>query len=218
MRYNELSLRPAVPSLLAGIAVIVFLYVYGFGIERFRPESIRDMMLSLGHWGPLLYIALNIVRPLFFFPAIVLAVAGGLAFGPEWGAVYLIIGTVLGAALCFGAARFLRRGGLLYLLPQRMQLQEVKHQIEEHGFRTMLLLRIVPLLPWDAVSFMAGLSTIRFWPYIAATFAGSVPGAIAFSYLGNSLCSALSAQSWVVAVIAAACIIVPAVYCRSGER
>lgn len=185
--YNQTTLRPAVAGYLAGFILLGIIYVYGFGIERFKPEIVRDTILSLGYWGPLLYILANIVRPLVFFPAIVLGVAGGLAFGPLWGTVYLVLGTVLGAALCFGLTRVFGRDRLKRYWPAWMHMEQVGGAAARYGFRTMLMLRLAPVLPWDAVSFLAGLSGVRFWPYLAATAIGSVPGAIAFCYFGNAL-------------------------------
>jgi uncharacterized membrane protein YdjX (TVP38/TMEM64 family) len=211
--YNQTTFKPAIAGYVAGFVALGILYVYGFGIERFRPETIRDTMLSQGYWGPALYILANIVRPLFFFPAMVLAVAGGLAFGPLWGAVYLVIGTVLGAALCFGLARLLGLDRLRRYWPSWMPLEELDNQAARHGFRTILLLRLAPVFPWDAVSFLAGISSVRFTPYLAATFVGSVPGAIAFSYFGNAMF-----ESVPMAVLAGAVILIGTLYLRVLSR
>lgn len=198
--YNQTVFRPAIAGCFAGFIVLGIIYVYGFGLERFKPEAIRNLMLSLGYWGPLLYIICNIVRPLFFFPAVVLAIGGGLAFGPVWGTVYLVIGTAGGAALCFGAARLLGRDRLT-AWPKWAVLEELDNQAASHGFRTVLLLRLAPVIPWDAVSFLAGLSKVRFYPYVLATLIGSVPGAIAFSYFGNVLFKSLPMAVLVAVII-----------------
>ena len=206
---------PAAGVYLAGIAALGILYVYGYGIERFRPETIGDTMASLGYWGPCLYILGNIVRPFFFFPAIVLGIAGGLAFGPLWGTVYLVVGTAGGAALCFAAARLLGRDGLRRALPSWLPLADLDGKVARHGFRAILLLRFAPVLPWDAVSFLAGLSSVRFWPYLCATLLGSIPGAVAFTCVGSALLGPLSAALAVAVLIAAACLYLR-LRCRRG--
>ncbi|SMC82192.1 TVP38/TMEM64 family protein [Sporomusa malonica] len=207
--YNQTAFKPAAAGYFAGFIVLGILYVHEFGIERFKTETIRDTILSLGYWSPLLYILCNVFRPFFFFPAIILAVAGGLAFGPLWGAIYLIIGTALGAALCFGVARLLGRDKLKRFWSKWVLLDELDNQAARHGFRTVLIMRLAPVLPWDAVSFLAGLSKVRFWPYVSATVMGSVPGAIAFSYFGNVLFQSLS-----MAVVVAVIIVLMSIYLR----
>ncbi len=77
----------------------------------------------------------------------------------------------------------------------------------------MLLLRLALILPWDAVSFLAGLSKVRFWPYFWASVIGSAPGAAAFSYLGDSL-----SQSFARTVSVAAGIGVVAICLWAGSR
>ncbi len=205
MRHDShTAFGPAAGAYLAGFAAPGILYVYGYGIERFRPETIGDALASLGYWGPCLYILANTVRPFFFFPAIILGVAGGLAFGPLWGAVYLVAGTVLGAALCFAAARLLGRDGLKRFRPAWLPLEELDDRAVRHGFRAILLLRLAPVLPWDAVSFLAGLSGVRFLPYLWATLLGSIPGAVAFTCFGSALFDPFSAAAAVAVLIAAA--------------
>jgi uncharacterized membrane protein YdjX (TVP38/TMEM64 family) len=202
--YTHTTYRPALYAYLAGFAALGILYVYGLDLERFRPEALRDLILSLGAFGPVLYILGNIVRPFLIFPAAVLAVAGGLAFGPLWGTVYLVLGTVLGAALCFGVARALGRERLRRSRPAWLPLAELDDRVAVHGFKTVLLLRLAPVLPWDAVSFLAGLSGVRFWPYLAATVLGSIPGAVAFSLFGDALFRSLPAAVAIAAATAAA--------------
>lgn len=190
------------------------IYAYGFGSERLRPAAIRDLILAWGYWGPFLYILCNGIRPFLFFPAMVLGTAGGLAFGPLWGTIYLITGTALGAALCFGTARLLGYDRVKRVCPQWLPVTELENPVK-HGFRTVLLLRLAPILPWDAVSFMAGLSKVRFWPYFWASVIGSAPGAAAFSYLGDSL-----SQSFARTAVTAAGIGVIAIglYLYSGSH
>ncbi|HMM22275.1 MAG TPA: VTT domain-containing protein [Selenomonadales bacterium] len=175
------------------------IYIYGFGLERFKPETVRDFIWTQGAWGPLLFVLGNAARPLVFFPAIVLGVAGGLAFGPLWGTLYLIAGTLLGAALCFWAARALGCGGLLQAFSRWIGPDTIERLATRRTFRTVLVLRLVPVLPWDAVSFIAGVSNMRFWPYLAATAAGCIPGAVAFSMLGDALGRSLPQALWATA-------------------
>lgn len=203
---NIFAMRSSLTSCVAGFIIIGAIYVYGFGSERLEPDTIRDMILEWGYWGPALYIISNALRPFVLFPAMILGIAGGLAFGPLWGTIYLILGTVMGAALCFGAARVFGGDRLRHSLPQWVPLEELDNQAVNQGFRVVLLLRLAPLLPWDVVSFMAGLSKVRFWPYMTATIIGSVPGAIAFCFLGDSL-----TQSFTKAVMTAASLAVLAI-------
>lgn len=169
------------------LLLLVLLFVHFVGISRLTPESIRNIVLSFGWWGPVVYVVMYSIRPLLLFPAIVLTLAGGLAFGPWWGTFYVVVGGVMGACLCFFIARLLGSKKLQKYMGKYSQLQLFENQLEVNGFRTMLIMRLVPIFPYDPVSYLAGLSKIRFQDYVLATTIGMIPGAFAYNVLGYSL-------------------------------
>jgi uncharacterized membrane protein YdjX (TVP38/TMEM64 family) len=174
------------------LVLLVLLFVHFVGISRLTPESIRNVVLSFGWWGPVVYIVMYSIRPLLLFPAIVLTLAGGLAFGPWWGTFYVVVGGVMGASLCFLIARLLGSKKLQKYIGKYSQLQLFENQLEVNGFRTMLIMRLVPIFPYDPVSYLAGLSKIRFRDYVLATIIGMIPGAFAYNVLGYSLLDVFS--------------------------
>ena len=72
---------------------------------RPTPESFKSFIIALGAAGPVLYMAIFVVRPLFLIPSIALFIAGGLAFGPLLGPVYASIGAAMGRTVGFWIAR-----------------------------------------------------------------------------------------------------------------
>ena len=58
--------------------------------------------------------------------------------------------------------------------------------MEEHGAILIFVLRLIPLVSFDAISYAAGLSGIRFRAFLLATALGMMPGTFAFVYLGGS--------------------------------
>ena len=59
----------------------------------------------------------------------------------------------------------------------------------------MLCLRIVPIFPYDPISFLAGLSNIPYKTYALATLIGMLPGAIAYNFLTDSFLSPNTSKS-----------------------
>jgi len=200
-----------VGSLLT-ILLAILLLVHFVGVSRLTPESIRNLIVSFGWWGPAVYIFIYTIRPLLLFPAIILTLAGGLAFGPWWGTLYVVVGGLLGACLCFAIARTLGQEKTKKYLGNFSQIQTFDNQIVEHGFRTMLIMRIVPIFPYDPVSYLAGLSNIRFRDYAAATGIGMIPGAFAYNVLGYSLTDILSPTFLMAVVLVIVVMCTPLVY------
>ena len=197
---------------LVAAVVAVLLLVHFVGVSRLTPEAIRKVIVSFGWWGPVVYIFLYTIRPLLLFPALILTLAGGLAFGPWWGTLYVVIGGLLGACLCFLIARSLGQEKMKKYIGQFPQIQAFDDQIVEHGFRTMLIMRIVPIFPYDPVSYLAGLSKIRFRDYTAATAIGMVPGAFAYNVLGYSLTDILSPTFLMALALVVIVMFTPLVY------
>ncbi|MFJ5761137.1 TVP38/TMEM64 family protein [Neobacillus sp. NPDC093182] len=170
-------------SSLLCITVVVGVVWFNHKVLHLDPEDIRGWILSFGWAAPVLFILIYTIRPLILFPASILSLAGGLAFGPVWGTVYTIIGATLGAVLSFGLARVL--GTNLF----RVRLEKWKRletEVREKGFLYILVLRLIPVFPFDLVSYVAGVSKVKFWAFLFGTLLGIVPGTFAYNFLGSS--------------------------------
>ena len=61
--------------------------------------------------------------------------------------------------------------------------------IEERGFLFVLVGRLVPFIPFDAVSYGAGFTRIGFWSYFIPTIIGTIPRVLFYILLGAELVS-----------------------------
>ncbi|MEU9116468.1 VTT domain-containing protein [Streptomyces sp. NPDC048483] len=118
-----------------------------------------------------------------FVPRPVLNLAAGALFGGQAGLVAALAGTVLGAGLAFGLGRLLGQEALRPLLRARWAAA-ADRQLSEHGFRSMLALRLFPGLPFCATNYCAAVSRMRWLPYLLATALGSVPNTGAYVIAG----------------------------------
>ncbi|SDW95026.1 Uncharacterized membrane protein YdjX, TVP38/TMEM64 family, SNARE-associated domain [Marininema mesophilum] len=167
--------------ILLALGACIFLFL---DLRQLSPESIRYFVLSFGVWAPILYLLMHVMRPLFLVPAVVLAVASGITFGPWWGTILDVIGSLGGAMVAFTLARWLGKETVSRWLGSYARWE--KWMVDE-GFRTIFLLRLIPILPFDAVSYGAGFSRTGARDYYLGTLIGVLPGAFVFNYLGYSL-------------------------------
>lgn len=56
--------------------------------------------------------------------------------------------------------------------------------MKKNGFLIVFLLRLVPLVPFDIISYSAGFSSIRFRDFISATLVGIIPGVVVYANIG----------------------------------
>lgn len=166
------------------IGVVIWLSRSVFEVDA---NDLRSWILSFGLWSPVIYILIYTVRPLIFFPASVLSIAGGLAFGAWLGTLYTIIGATLGAMLSFYVAKTV--GKSLVRKEWTGNAAKIQSQMEQNGFLYVLLFRFIPVINFDLISYTAALAKVRFSSFALATLIGIIPGTFAYNFLGSSFVS-----------------------------
>ncbi|MCZ7434670.1 TVP38/TMEM64 family protein [Streptomyces sp. WMMC1477] len=119
-----------------------------------------------------------------FVPRPVLSLAAGLLFGAGTGTATALAGSVLGAAVAFGLGRLLGRDALRPLLRGRV-LHAGDRLLEQHGFRSVLVLRLLPGVPFALTNYAASVSRVRWSAVLAGTAVGSVPSTAAYALAGG---------------------------------
>jgi len=149
------------------------------GVEQFRTQ-----LLSYGPWAVVisagLMIGQAIIAPL---PANIVTISNGLVFGPMWGALLSWSTTLIGSSLCFVLARSLGKPFALKIVGG--SLDRAEKFFRRYGLHAMFLVRMVPFVPFDAVSYGAGLVGVPYKNFITATSIGIIPSILAYSYLGS---------------------------------
>lgn len=173
-------------GLLLAIGVSLAIWL-GRSVFEVDAQDIRSWILSFGLWAPIIYIVLYTVRPLIFFPASVLSIAGGLAFGAWMGTLYTIIGATLGAMLSFYVAKTL--GKSLTVKEWTGNAKKIQMQMEHNGFFYVLMFRLIPVINFDLISYLAAIAKVRFTSFALATLIGIIPGTFAYNFLGSSFVS-----------------------------
>ncbi len=120
-------------------------------------------------------------------PGLPITVLGGVAFGPVWGTLYVWIAATIGAALAFLVARYAVRSTVERWVRASPRLSRLDEQAAEHGWRIVMLTRLVPLFPFNLQNYAYGLTRIGFWPYAITSSICMLPGTAAFTFAGGAL-------------------------------
>jgi uncharacterized membrane protein YdjX (TVP38/TMEM64 family) len=169
------------------LLIVMALLTLNHFVFKVTPMSLRDWVLSFGMTAPIIYFILNVIRPFTLFPISVLSLAGGLAFGVIWGTVYTVFSSTIGAILSFYIAKHIGAKWLKKKSDAPSRIEKWQRQLKEKGFLYILLLRIIPILNFDLVSYVAGISRLKLRSYIFATMLGVLPGTLAYNLLGDSV-------------------------------
>lgn len=153
--------------------------------EKLRPDEMKTFLRSFGVWAPAVFIAVASMRPLLFVPAGLISVVGGLVFGSLVGTVYTLVGSTIGALIAFEIARYFGRE--LVQKVSKGRLEGWGKMLEGQGIHIIFLTRLMPVFPFDAISYAAGLSSISFRNFFVGTMLGIIPGTFVYSFLGSTL-------------------------------
>ncbi len=119
-----------------------------------------------------------------FVPRPVLNLAAGALFGAQLGTVSAVAGTVIGSGISFGLGRILGQDALRPLLRAKV-LKATDRQLSEHGFRSMLVIRLLPGLPFAGCNYAAAVSRMGWTAFLAATAIGTIPNTAAYALAGS---------------------------------
>ncbi len=142
---------------------------------------------DFGPLAPLAFIAGYILAVIFFVPGLPITVLGGVAFGPIWGTVYVSIASTIGVALTFLIARYGARGMVERWVAENPRLAKIDQAIARHGWRIVMISRLVPLFPFNLQNYAYGLTQIEFWSYILTSWPCMLPGTAAYTFAGGAL-------------------------------
>lgn len=164
-----------------GLLTLAALIGLGIGGETWLHEQhlssaaqVRAALNRWGTWASLLSIGLVAVHAFVPYPAEIMALANGAIFGFARGLLLTWTGSMVGAVLSYGLARLAGSFVREHVLNERSRGQlSLWHA--RHGVRTLLAVRLLPLISFSAVNYLAGLSGVPFWQFLWTTAIGILP-------------------------------------------
>ena len=192
--YGALAAAACCSRSAAAVFGLLYLLSDGFRSETNRALGIlgrgdiaglRDYIVSFGLWAPVASCFLMVLQALVApVPSFLITFANGLAFGVFWGWMLSLFGHVLAAAVCFGISRALGRVPVEVLVG-KTGLESADRWFARWGVYAVFVGRLLPGVAFDAISYAAGLTRMRFRSFIAATALGIFPQTFLYSYLGR---------------------------------
>jgi uncharacterized membrane protein YdjX (TVP38/TMEM64 family) len=175
-------------GLLASLGACVVLLALGVAWYLLplsdRLSALRELIVDLGVEGIAIFAAIYIVGAIVLAPEALLTIAAGFAYG-FWGLPIVLVAATTGASLAFLIARYVAREKVRRLLEKRRNIAAIDQAIAEDGWKVVAFLRLSPLIPFNLQNYLFGVTAIPFRQYVAATFAGIIPGAALYTYLGT---------------------------------
>jgi len=169
---------------------IAFAVVVALSIgSQFVPLRVWITVLTnwverLGPLGLVAFIGIYAIATVIFVPGSLLTISAGLIFGLGLGTLVAWLGAVLGSTLAFLIARYLARSKIEEKTRNNQKFKAIDEAIGKQGWKIIGLLRLSPLIPFNASNYFYGVTAIKFWPYVVASACGMLPGTLLYVYLG----------------------------------
>ncbi len=166
-----------------GVAVLALFASWFFLPIDEWTKAFNQWVQDLGAIGYLIFAIIYIIATVALFPGAILTLAAGLAFG-LWGFPIVVVAATIGASLAFLVGRYLARDAVEKRWGDSDRFKAIDSAVSEEGWKIVGLLRLSPLIPFNLQNYIYGLTDIKFWHYVAATFFGIMPGSLMYVYFG----------------------------------
>jgi uncharacterized membrane protein YdjX (TVP38/TMEM64 family)/rhodanese-related sulfurtransferase len=177
--------------LVSVVALAVLGWVFYGG--PLNASAIEAGVRELGPFAPLTFVGAFALATVCFLPGSLFGLAGGIMFGPLWGTVWNLVGGTLGATMAFLAARFIAGDRIAAKTGGRVKT--LLSGVESEGWRFVALTRLVPIVPFNVLNYVLGLTRIALSHYVLATLVCMTPGALAYAWLGYAGRAAMAGDS-----------------------
>ena len=180
-------------AIAVAIVTIVYFVLKFYGVtDNIRLENvpkIKTWVANFGAVAPLVYIGLYFVSTVFFLPGTPVTVLAGFVFGPLWGVLYASIASIISVSAAFLIARYVARDLVENWVKDNAQFRKIDTQVEEQGWRIIMLTRLVPIFPFNLQNYAYGLTSIRFTTYVIVSAIFMLPATTVFVQLGGAFVS-----------------------------
>ena len=174
---------------LVGLAARTYFSQY----PELTSDNLERFISGFGPWAVAVYVLAYLLSSPIPFLAPVLSATGGLLFGSLLGAALAILIAAATSLVPFSISRRLGREWVEAKL-QNSKLNNIYKRLDTgNGFTFILLLRLVPLMPWELQNYLAGVTRVSVPTYLLATLLGSTPLTLCLAILGDA---AKNPSSW----------------------
>lgn len=172
----------SIGSLIILIVLVASLLWISFNLDLPGPEKMREIILSHGWAGWLVFFGITAAIAITPIPITVPALVAGSLYGLIGGTLLSLSGVMLGSWIGYWLARALGKRLTFKLLGLHSSI--VEDYLSNAGFWAMCTMRLMPALPYWPVNYGAGALGIGQYTFISATFLSSIPGQISLVALG----------------------------------
>lgn len=191
----------AVLMVLVGVSITLWLTVGRKLFALFRqPETLRAWVEGCGPWAPLCMVGLMCFQVIVaVLPGEAMEIGAGTAFGAWRGLALCVAGAAIGSAIVFAVTKKWGVKLVETFIPREKLAQLSFLRNNRRLYELVFLLFFIPGSPKDVLTYFAGLTEMKLWPFVLLTSVARVPSILTSTLGGAALGSGkLGAATWIL--------------------
>jgi len=198
--------KTTIRMILASIVIGFIIYII---VDSQRDNNVKRLSQDFLQWveenpteGVFAFVGVYFIATVLFIPGSILTLGAGFVFGNVFGVglgatlacVAVFSGASLGAIGAFLLGRYLLREPIQNFSQKFPVFQAIDSALENNGLRIVTLLRLSPIVPFNAINYILGVTAVPLNAYIIAC-AGMLPGTVLYVFIGSSAGSIVDSAS-----------------------
>ncbi len=199
-------------NVLRAVTLVLFVAGMVYSYQHFspklyellkQPEHFKSFIDSLGSKRIPTFVFLQVLQVLIApLPGEVMQFAGGYVFGTLLGTLLTLLGIFLGSIISFCIGRYFGFPLLVrFISPSRLEYWQELLQSTK-GEWVVFILFLIPGMPKDIITYIAGLTPIRWYTFFPLAMLGRFPGIFVSVLIGDTVYEAKYLQATFYALLA----------------
>lgn len=164
------------------VLVLVLIGVVALSVGLPTRGQLRASFGGSDPWAAVAFAGLYAAVSLSPLPKTVFTLAAGAIFGSVAGLVAVLAGATAGSIVAFFLGRRLGRAAVASFVALR--IERVDRLLAGRGFTAVLVARLIPVVPFTGLNYVAGLTAVRLRDFVAGTVLGMIPATGAYVTIG----------------------------------
>ncbi len=168
------------------LATLIFGAYYLRTNGHFSPESFMVFLREHHTLAPIIFIAVYSILPSLLVTTIPMTMGAGFLWGPVYGTLFSVSGATIGFSVSFLISRYIAGDYVKSKLDHSIWKWMLQN-VDRNGWKVVAFTRVNPVFPATVVSYLFGLTSIRFFEYLWSTFVFFLPPTVAIASFGSSM-------------------------------
>ncbi|MDO4176700.1 MAG: TVP38/TMEM64 family protein [Bacillota bacterium] len=189
--------------IIFGIPAYIYFFQHDLIDELKNYREVVALLRSYRTEGILVYLGVMVIQIVIsIIPGNVLQLAAGYLYGFWFGLIFSIIGAVIGSFITYYLAKIIGKDAMHVLFGEKKINEVLDHMNSRRAVAIVFLIYLIPGLPKDICNYVAGLSELKFRPFIIISTLGRTPGIMGSLLIGHQMMQGNYTAAIIIGIIA----------------